>query len=208
MLQPGARTIGFLGLIGLGAVAFLATRKMEPMPQSTEAARRNAFRRYLTNHLTGADAAIILADRLAASHPNTPEGALGEFLAGELRSDRELVNRLLAATGGAPASVKRLVGRAALGVLQVSAAERTGLALFESIEALSVGVQGKRCLWLALQGLGPAFQPVGGPTFVELEQRAIAQWERIEICRQRLAREVFGVEIPAADEPTPASSSH
>jgi len=54
------------------------------------------------------------------------------------------------------------------------------LSLLRTLEALAVGVQGKRCLWRALQDLRSLPSTVGGMTFVALEAKAVRQWEAIE----------------------------
>ena len=57
------------------------------------------------------------------------------------------------------------------------------LSLLRTLEALSIGVQGKRCMWRALQNLRTS---PGGMDFVELEAKAIRQWEAIEERRRHL----------------------
>jgi hypothetical protein len=58
-------------------------------------------------------------------------------------------------------------------VLSVTAGGEPGdLSLLRTLEALAIGVQGKRCLWRALQNLRPVLSTVDGMTFIELEARA------------------------------------
>jgi hypothetical protein len=65
------------------------------------------------------------------------------------------------------------------------------LSLFRTLEALAIGVQGKRCLWRAAQVLALPHPP-GRRTFVELEADAVRQWEAIERHRRSLVPLTFG----------------
>ena len=56
-----------------------------------------------------------------------------------------------------------------------------------SADALAIGVQGKRCMWRVLQNLRAVPSTVDGVNFVELEAKAVRQWEAIEERRRGLA---------------------
>jgi len=68
---------------------------------------------------------------------------------------------------------------------------RGELPLFRTLEALAIGVQGKRCLWRALQSLGPPIPLPAGWSLAALEAMAVRQWEAIESRRQSLAPATF-----------------
>jgi hypothetical protein len=67
------------------------------------------------------------------------------------------------------------------------------LSLFRTLEALAIGVQGKRCLWRAAQTLAALPHPPGRRSFFELEADAVRQWEAIERHRRSLVPRTFGV---------------
>ena len=67
------------------------------------------------------------------------------------------------------------------------------LSLFRTLEALAIGVQGKRCLWRAAQALGGLPHPPGRRSFVELEADAVRQWETIERHRRSVVPGTFSV---------------
>jgi len=95
----------------------------------------------------------------------------------EFRDDRAVVTALLTHLGLSPLSVKRLAGHAAGRVLKVAAGGKPGdLRLFRTLEALAIGVQGKRCMWRAAQVIPPPLRAPGPRSFVELESRAVDQW--------------------------------
>ena len=109
------------------------------------------------------------------------QGALFESLSEEFREDRGVVEGILAELGYTSRSTKRLAGRATGNVLRAVAGGAPGdLSLFRTLEALAIGVQGKRCLWRAAQALVGLAHPAGRRSFVDLEADAVRQWETIE----------------------------
>jgi hypothetical protein len=186
-----ADVIGALGLVALGVGALVLQRSRSGGGQRLPDDRRRDLVAYLHDHLSGADAAIQVVDSLMRR--GAGEGTLFASLHEQFGEDRSAVVALLASLGASSRSVKRVAGRTAGGVLRMVAVGRPGeLALFRTLEGLAVGVQGKRCLWRAAQAFAPSLQP-GGRSFVELESRALDQWEQIERWRQALARQTFGV---------------
>jgi hypothetical protein len=69
------------------------------------------------------------------------------------------------------------------------------LSLFRTLEALAIGVQGKRCLWRAAQALVGLPHPPGHRSFVELEADAVHQWETIEQHRRSLVAATFSADV-------------
>jgi hypothetical protein len=73
------------------------------------------------------------------------------------------------------------------------------LSLLRTLEALAIGVQGKRCLWRALQNLRTVPSTVQGMNFVELEAKAVHQWEAIEERRRALVERTFSAAASRAE---------
>src|SRR4029453_3477117 len=65
------------------------------------------------------------------------------------------------------------------------------LSLLRTLEALAIGVQGKRCLWRALQNVRTVPSTVDGMNFVALEAKAVRQREAIEERRGALVARTF-----------------
>lgn len=199
MAEPHAGTManrrvelaGALAVTGLAiaAVTLQQSRKSAVrMPKD----RRQALAIYLREHLSGADGAIHLVARLEAAFDGRPDGALFASLHQQLLEDRAVVTTLLQELGMSALSIKRLAGHVAGNVVALAAnGARGDLFLFRAIEALSIGVQGKRCLWRSLQALEPELRAPGRLRFADLEARAIEQWDAIERFRQSLAFETF-----------------
>jgi hypothetical protein len=145
---------------------------------------------YLREHLGGADLAIQIVERLRRTQADRDERQLFAWLYEELEADREVVRTLLHSLGWSSRSPKRLVGKATGAVLKVMTGGSSGdLSLFRTLEALAIGVQGKRCMWRALQSLSLPLP--AGKSFAELEFAAIHQWEAIDERRRSLVPRTF-----------------
>ena len=188
-----APILGALGALGLMA-AFVAFRRSTPRQGNKDGDKRRALATYLRDHLAGADTAIQMVQGLSDAYRGGPEGALFESLCEQFREDRGVVEGILAELGHTSRSAKRLAGRATGTVLRVAAGGAPGdVSLFRTLEALAVGVQGKRCLWRAAQALVALPHAPGRRSFVELEADAVRQWEAIERHRRSLVLLTFGV---------------
>ena len=192
---PGGdgRMLGALAALSLTA-AFLALQRSKRSPGNHDGDARGALAAYLRDHLAGADAAIHIVGRLSDAYQGHVEGALFESLHAQFTEDRGVVEGMLATLGYQSRSAKRLAGRAAASVLRTVAGGNPGdLSLFRTLEALAIGVQGKRCLWRAGQTLTALPRPPGRRSFVELEADAVRQWDAIERHRRSLVPRTFGV---------------
>jgi hypothetical protein len=151
---------------------------------------------YLNDHLAGATAGVELARRTAASNRSTSYGPVLQALAEEIEQDRstllEIMDRLS-------------VGRDQLKVALSWGAEKAGrlklngelfryspLSRLEELEGLSLGVEGKLALWLALRQTHGGDKRLRGIDFEELVKRARSQRRRIERQRRRAAEEAVG----------------
>jgi hypothetical protein len=181
-------TLGALAVTA-GVTAYLAW----PARRSSASTRkRQALIAYLRDHLSGSDMAIRVVHRLGSTHQGTEDGTLFRGLSKELEEDRSVLRSLLTQLGASGRSMKRVAGYASGAVLSVTAGGEPGdLSLLRTLEALSIGVQGKRCLWRTLQNLRPVPSIVHGMNFVELEARAVRQWEAIEERRRALVVPTF-----------------
>jgi hypothetical protein len=185
--------LGALGALGL-TIAFLALRRSKPRQDDRDRDKRRAFATYLRDHLAGADTAIQMVRGLSGAYREVSEGALFESLYEQFREDRGVVEAILAELGYSSRSAKRLAGQATGSVLRAVAGGAPGdLSLFRTLEALAIGVQGKRCLWRAAQALVTLPHPPGCRSFVELEADAVRQWETIERHRRSVVPGTFRV---------------
>jgi hypothetical protein len=185
--------LGSLGLLGL-AMAVVAGRRSKARHGTVNSDERQGWATYLRDHLAGADTAIQIVQNLSNTYREGPEGALFASLHDQFREDRGVVEGILVELGDSARSFKRLAGRATGTALGVMAGGAPGdLSLFRTLEALAIGVQGKRCLWRAAQAVVALPHPPGRRSFVELEGDAVRQWEAIERHRLLLVPRTFAV---------------
>ena len=63
--------------------------------------------------------------------------------------------------------------------------------LFLALEALALGIHGKRSLWRALAAASKVIPGLRALDYAELENRAVEQSDRVEAKRLEIAGEVF-----------------
>jgi hypothetical protein len=188
--RPRDRSSAALALLGAATVAvWLTTWLVRPARRASPSTRRRqALIAYLRDHLSGSDVAVAVVHRLVSTDHSGAERPLFQRLAKEFEEDRSVVRAVLNELGASGRSIKRAAGGASGAMLSVTAGGAPGeLSFLRTLEALSIGVQGKRCMWRALQNLNAP----GGMDFVELEAKAIRQWEAIEERRRGLVPRTF-----------------
>ena len=193
-LEPRESPLLPLAVLGaVAATAGLTAYLARPTRRSGTSVQHRALVAYLHDHLGGSDVAFQVVDGLVWTAQSREDATLFRRLSNEFEEDRAVVRTLLTQLGASGRSIKRVAGYVSGAVLRVAAGGEPGdLALLRTLEALAIGVQGKRCLWRALQNLGVVPSTVLGMSFVELEARAIHQWEAIEERRRALAALTFG----------------
>ena len=142
---------------------------------------------YLNDHLAGATAAIQLLESLESSQAATP---LEKFAAGlrmEIESDigklRALMERLEVAESPTRKATAWIAGKATALKLLVDDPADGALRVFEALEALSLGIEGKRGLWRALDAAAEGSRGLRVVDYDRLIKRAEAQRRRVEAKR-------------------------
>jgi hypothetical protein len=145
---------------------------------------------YLDDHLAGATGGLELAKRAAGEHEGTELGAFLAQLRGEIAEDRRALEALMDQLDVTPCMVKQVVTWAAekAGRLKPNGElrGRSPLTPFVELEALSLGIEGKRLMWVALREVDGL--PLSEERRAELEARAERQRAGVEEHRRRLAR--------------------
>jgi hypothetical protein len=145
---------------------------------------------YLVDHHAGSVAGLELAKRAARNNRGTAAGEALEQLVGEIRADQRTLELVLALVGTQPSRLKDGVGWTAekLGRLKLNGRLRgpSPLGRLYELEALSLGVAGKRALWRALQEV-PGLANSPDLDLPELERRADEQLGRLEELRREAA---------------------
>jgi hypothetical protein len=151
---------------------------------------------YLNDHLAGATGALELLTHLEAAHSNTPVGEVLTQLHAEIEAERQELEQLmdrLHITVSIPRKVSGWLGeKLAYIKLQLDDKSNGSMRLFEGLEALAIGIQGKRGLWRVLGIVSEQAAELQGIDYGQLAQRSEDQHRRVEKLRLDAAREAFG----------------
>jgi hypothetical protein len=149
---------------------------------------------YLADHHAGAAAGLELARRALRNNRGTRTGAVLAEVADEIAEDRRTLERLMRTLDARPSPVKVVLARAAeLGARLKPNGRLTGyspLSRVMELEALALGIAGKRKMWQAFASVD-RLQGVDGFDFTGLAARAEAQHAAIEACRRQAAEVAF-----------------
>jgi len=132
---------------------------------------------YLNDHLAGSMTGVELAKRSRANNQGTPLGDFLDRLTREIEEDRETLKSLMERLGVRSDPVKAYGAWAMekVGRLKLNG-QLTGyspLSRLVELEALELGITGKRAMWAALEHVIGADMP--GFDFGELQRRAERQ---------------------------------
>lgn len=153
---------------------------------------------YLHDHLAGATAGMETLELLRERHEAEPLGRVAAALLAEVAADRELLQRMAESWGAGTSPLKDAVAWVAekASRIKLSPTVAGELGTFEALEALALGILGKRALWRVLAVLAPADPRLQGYDFEALAARAQAQHDLVEGRRLEVARRVF-LPVPA-----------
>lgn len=156
---------------------------------------------YLNDHLAGSTGGLELAKRMAEENAGEEIGAFLESLVEEIAADRRELQAIMRELDVAERLPKVALAWAGekLARLKLNG-ELTGyspLSRYVELEALSLGIEGKRLLWSVLAG--SVAERVGSQRLHVLVDRAERQRADVERHRLEAARTAFG-----ADQPAPA----
>lgn len=150
---------------------------------------------YLNDHLAGSVAAIELLDHLAKEFDGQQLGKFFGEVRDDVQADQDVLHGLIKKLGIEESSLRKagawIVEKFGQTKFDVSGNEAGGLGLLQALEALALGITGKKLLWHALQNVEANFPQLQGIDLARLEQRAGDQLERIEKERLYLVRQTF-----------------
>jgi hypothetical protein len=148
---------------------------------------------YLNDHLSGAQIAVQLLEAMRDQHDDQDFRQFASVLLPEIEADDVTLRRITEAVGSGGSAVKRAGGwileKATR--LKLGHTGSTDFQLFESLELLVLGIQGKLCLWKALQTASGVDMRLREYDFEALIRRAEDQFGQVEHRRLNLARVVL-----------------
>lgn len=158
---------------------------------------------YLNDHLAGAVAALEMLEELEKHYAGTPVERVATGLRVDVEADRRelegLMRRLGVTESGPRKATAWLAERAARLKLRLDDPDGGTLRLLESVEAVALGIDGKRALWASLATVAESVPALRGLDYARLteraeEQRRLAETARLDAARAALGapREAFG----------------
>lgn len=156
---------------------------------------------YLSDHMAGAGAGTALAGRLLRRHRGTDMEHDLEWLHGMIVEDRETLAGMLRRLEVRPAGYKLALARVGEAITRLklngSALRRSPLSTLIELEAMLLGVYGKRCGWQAMRTLADDVAALDAAQLEGLIARADQQIERLENLRRTAARRALIAARPA-----------
>jgi hypothetical protein len=151
---------------------------------------------YLTDHLAGATAGLNLVRIAASEHQADEHGEFFGELAIEIREDYETLERLLDGMAVDKSATKTALAEVGTKVMSPKfTGDDDALNAFITLETLSIGVEGKHCMWKALRCLDdPTLDSFDIDKLIE---RAQSQRERIEERRLAVAPQALAHTVRA-----------
>lgn len=147
---------------------------------------------YLNDHLAGSVVAVELMENLEAAYADTPIANFVNGIRIEVEADQRELQQLMSHLEISESRTRQvsawLTEKVAALKLRLDDSARGNLRLLESLEALSLGIEGKRSLWLALAAAAEISPQLRLVDYQRLKQRAEEQRSRVENKRIEIAR--------------------
>lgn len=146
---------------------------------------------YLNDHLAGSVVALELLEHLEAAHSEDSLSNFFRALRADIASDRDELEQLMKELNIDQSRTRKasawLAEKFTELKLRFYDPKAGALLLFESLEALSLGIEGKRSLWIALAATSETTPSLRIADYGRLQQRAQEQRDRVEELRIKTA---------------------
>jgi len=156
---------------------------------------------YLNDHMAGSEAALELLEHLEQGQAGTPIARFAAELRVDIEADRHtlegLMERLQVSVSRPRKAAAWLAEKFAELKLRLDDRPEGALNQLEVLEALSLGIEGKRLLWRALGAAAEVSLRLGGTNYEALERRAEEQRDRVEELRLAAAKVALGSALSA-----------
>ena len=151
--------------------------------------------KYLNDHLAGSVGALELLDRLVDACEGKPLANFFQKLRADIHQDQEQLKELIQKLGAEESAVRKagawIAEKLSRAKIELGESSNGETGLFLALEALILGITGKRSLWRALRAASQSVPQLARLDYTGLEKRAIEQCERVEAKRLESARTVF-----------------
>lgn len=150
---------------------------------------------YLNDHLGGSTAGTELAEKLRDNNQGTELGNLMAALHNDIEQDRASLEELMERLGIERQRIKQAAGWVLEKLtrlrLNPTLAGNADLTRMLETEALSLGIEGKLCMWLALREAAAGDPRLAGTDYDRLIERARSQRQALEPHRRAAALQAF-----------------
>jgi hypothetical protein len=150
---------------------------------------------YLNDHLAGSEVALELLKHVEAAQDGTDLGRFCAALRGEITADRRELEGLMARLDLPESRARKasawLTEKLTGWKLRVDDPAGGPLRLLEAIEAVSLGIEGKRSLWRALKAAAAGAPALRILDYDRLIERAEGQRGRVEEVRLEIAQQAL-----------------
>ena len=150
---------------------------------------------YLNDHLAGSVAALELLDRMIEACKGKSLERFLRQLREDIHQDQEKLKELIEKLGVSESTVRKtgawIAEKLTRPKLDFGEGSKEEIGVFLALEALLLGITGKRSLWRALQCASRTLPALARLDYSGLEKRAIEQCEQVEARRLEIARLVF-----------------
>lgn len=150
---------------------------------------------YLKDHFAGSEAALAILDHIEAVHGSGPAATMARTLRPQFEGERDVLKELLLRLNDETSAPRRVFGwLSEKGLelkLKVDDAGGGALHLLEAVEALAIGVHGKRGLWVALGASRTPDVTIPAVDYDRLTRQADEQRSLIELVRLGAALKVI-----------------
>jgi hypothetical protein len=142
---------------------------------------------YLNDHLAGSAVAVELLRDLESTYSGQPVQQFAADLRADIEQDRNELLRLMGQLNVAESRARQATAWLAekMTMIKLRLNDWAGgeFRLFEALEALSLGIEGKRSLWLALADVAEKAPALRTLDYSRLLERALEQRTRVEAKR-------------------------
>jgi hypothetical protein len=145
---------------------------------------------YLNDHLGGAQIAIQILEAMRDQHEDQKFRQFANTLLPEIQADDQTLRSIAMKMHIGPSVFKEAGGwlLEKFSRFKLGHTGSTDFEMFESLELLSLGIQGKLCLWKALRAASELDARLREYDFEELCARARQQYDKMESERLDLAK--------------------
>lgn len=152
---------------------------------------------YLNDHLAGATAGVNLSEMAAEEHKQDEHGLFFGQIASDIKTDFATLESLMEALTVDKSATKTAAAEVGSKVMKPKfTGEDDDLNAFVTLETLSIGVEGKLCMWKALKTVADGYPALGALDIDDLIARADDQRARIEAKRLEIAPDALAHTAP------------